>query len=175
MLLPQSGTPRVLQGTPGAGPAPAPGSTRLALGIVDYDDQGGIRFAGIAPPGAPVRVYVDNVPAGSAVADAKGQWSLTPDDFVPAGLHKLRVDQLTSAGKVQARVELPFQRTELPAGDLASGRVVIQPGQNLWQLARRAYGSGVRYTVIYLANRDQIRDPKLIYPGQAFTVPTASP
>jgi len=49
--------------------------------------------------------------------------------------------------------------------------VVVQPGQNLWRLARSAYGTGVRYTVIYLANRDQIRDPRLIYPGQAFAVP----
>ncbi len=40
---------------------------------------------------------------------------------------------------------------------------------------RRAYGTGVRYTVIYLANRDQIRDPRLIYPGQAFATPGATP
>jgi len=36
-------------------------------------------------------------------------------------------------------------------------------------------GTGMRYAVIYLANREQIRDPRLIYPGQAFAVPTASP
>ena len=38
-------------------------------------------------------------------------------------------------------------------------RVVVQPGHSLWRIARRVYGSGVRYTVIYQANRDQIRDP----------------
>ena len=53
--------------------------------------------------------------------------------------------------------------------------MVVQPGQTLWRLARGAYGSGARYTVIYLANRDQIRDPGLIYPGQAFAVPAAAP
>jgi nucleoid-associated protein YgaU len=29
----------------------------------------------------------------------------------------------------------------------------------------------VRYTIIYEANRDQIRNPRLIYPGQVFVVP----
>ncbi len=47
----------------------------------------------------------------------------------------------------------------------------MQPGQNLWRMARRAYGSGLRYTVIFLANKDQIRDASLIYPGQVFAVP----
>ncbi len=51
----------------------------------------------------------------------------------------------------------------------------MQPGQNLWRLARRAYGAGIRYTVIFLANRDQIRDARLIYPGQVFATPGAHP
>ena len=179
LLVPQAGTPRVLQGAPSA-MAPQPeaqksGKTRLGLDAVDYDDGGAIRFAGTAPPGASVRVYVDNAPAGDATADALGRWNLTPRDTLANGLHRLRVDQLNGAGKVLARVELPFQRTTVPAGELASGRVVVQPGQTLWRLARRAYGTGVRYTVIYLANRDQIRDPRLIYPGQAFAVPPPAP
>ncbi len=173
LLVPQAGAPRVLQGPPAV--SQAPGNARLGLDAVDYDDHGAIRFAGAAPPNAPVRVYVDNAPAGDATADALGRWTLTPQNTVAAGVHRLRVDQLTAAGKVLARVELPFQRTAVPAAELASGRVVVQPGQNLWRLARRAYGTGMRYTVIYLANREQIRDPRLIYPGQAFAVPTASP
>ncbi len=170
LLLPPAGSPRLLQGAPDAVARPG---ARLGLDAVDYDDHGAIRFAGAAPPGSPVRVYVDNVAAGDAVADALGRWTLTPQDVVAAGVHKLRIDQITAAGRVSARVELPFQRTSVPAGDLASGRVVVQPGQNLWRLARRAYGAGVHYTVIYLANRDQIRDPRLIYPGQAFAMPAA--
>ncbi len=54
------------------------------------------------------------------------------------------------------------------------GRVVIQPGNNLWNIARVIYGKGVRYTAIYEANKDQIRDPDLIYPGQVFTTPQVS-
>ena len=53
----------------------------------------------------------------------------------------------------------------------SDGRVVIQPGNNLWRIAHHTYGEGTRYTVIFDANKDQIRDPDLIYPGQIFTVP----
>ncbi|MEM9330950.1 MAG: LysM peptidoglycan-binding domain-containing protein [Pseudomonadota bacterium] len=49
--------------------------------------------------------------------------------------------------------------------------VIIRRGDNLWRIARRNYGDGIRYTTIFEANRDQIRDPDLIYPGQVFKVP----
>lgn len=49
--------------------------------------------------------------------------------------------------------------------------VIIRRGDTLWQIARRVYGRGVRYTTIYLANSDQISDPDLILPGQIFDVP----
>lgn len=49
--------------------------------------------------------------------------------------------------------------------------VIIRRGDTLWQIARRAYGRGVRYTTIYLANSGQISDPDLILPGQVFDVP----
>ena len=90
---------------------------------------------------------------------------------VPAGLHRLRVDQLGDAGAVLARVETPFSRaailTDLPQEQF----VVVQPGNSLWRIARAAYGEGIQYTVIYQSNRPQIRDPDLIYPGQIFLVP----
>lgn len=167
LLVPPTGPPRVLQG-----PAVTPG--KLGLGTVDYDEQGAIRFAGNAPPNAPVRVYVDNAPVGDARADGSGAWTLTPGEAVAAGVHRLRVDQLDRAGRVQVRVELPFQRVTLPVpppGTAAGERVVVQPRQNLWRIARITYGRGVRYTVIYAANRDQIRNPNLIFPGQIFTTP----
>ncbi|WP_238179413.1 LysM peptidoglycan-binding domain-containing protein, partial [Methylobacterium oxalidis] len=48
----------------------------------------------------------------------------------------------------------------------------ITRGDSLWQISRRTYGKGDRYTVIYDANQQQIRDPDLIYPGQIFVLPT---
>jgi hypothetical protein len=48
-------------------------------------------------------------------------------------------------------------------------------GDNLWDLARRFYGDGMRFRQIYDANASQIRDPRLIYIGQIFVVPKETP
>ncbi len=55
------------------------------------------------------------------------------------------------------------------------GRVVIQPGNNLWRISRVIYGSGTKFTVLFEANKDQIKDPDLIYPGQVFMTPDVVP
>ena len=52
---------------------------------------------------------------------------------------------------------------------------IVSRGDNLWRISRRVYGRGVRYTVIYSANQDQIRSPRLIYPGQVFVLPADTP
>jgi nucleoid-associated protein YgaU len=172
VLLPPTGAaaaPRVLQA-----PAPARDAqarTRLGLDLVDYDDTGEMRFAGSAPPGATLRLYAAGRHLGDAVADEAGRWQMTPAEQPGIGRHTLRVDQLAPTGGVAARIEVPFQRERLPHVLLRDGRVVVQPGNNLWRIARSIYGRGVRYTVIYEANRDQIRDPQWIYPGQIFTLP----
>ncbi len=51
------------------------------------------------------------------------------------------------------------------------GTVEVRRGDNLWRISRRAYGAGTRYSTIYEANTDQIRDPDRIYPGQIFVMP----
>jgi nucleoid-associated protein YgaU len=56
-----------------------------------------------------------------------------------------------------------------------NGRIVIQPGNNLWNISRVIYGKGTRYTVIYGANKELIRSPRLIYPGQIFATPGSVP
>ncbi|KRA52945.1 LysM peptidoglycan-binding domain-containing protein [Devosia sp. Root635] len=53
----------------------------------------------------------------------------------------------------------------------ASGKAIIRRGDNLWTIARRVYGEGIKYTTIYDANAGQIRDPDRIYPGQVFDLP----
>jgi nucleoid-associated protein YgaU len=55
------------------------------------------------------------------------------------------------------------------------GRIVIQPGNNLWRISRVLYGNGNKFTMLYEANKDQIRNPNLIYPGQVFRTPEVAP
>lgn len=161
---------KVLQG-PGV-PADA-GS--LVLETVDYDDKGNVIISGRASAGATVRVYVGGELVGETTADETGHWELSPETDIAPGQYALRVDQVDEAGQVVGRVEVPFERGEREAvmAALREGKVVIQPGNNLWNIARRLYGSGFSYTVIYEANKDQIRDPNLIYPGQVFETPAS--
>ena len=48
---------------------------------------------------------------------------------------------------------------------------VVSRGDSLWRISRVTYGEGLRYAVVYKANRDQIRDPNRIYPGQLLVLP----
>ena len=49
--------------------------------------------------------------------------------------------------------------------------VVIRRGDTLWHISKRVYGQGIKYTTIYKANNEQIRDPDMIWPGQVFALP----
>lgn len=155
------------------GPGVASGSGNLILETVDYDEKGNVILSGKADPEAAIRVYLGTNPIGDAMADSEGYWELRPSLEIEPGTYALRIDQLDKAGKVVSRVELPFERGDPTAviAAMKDGKIVIQPGNNLWNIARRLYGSGFSYTVIYQANKDQIRDPNLIYPGQVFEAP----
>lgn len=147
----------------------------LSLGAVNYNDNGQLEFSGKGIPGKTVRVYVNNRPVGSTVVREDGTWSLRPEATVAPGTHNLRIDQTESDGKVISRVELPFQREAasdvLLARENGAVSAIVQPGNSLWRIARRVYGQGIQYTVIYQANQDQIRDPDMIFPGQIFKLP----
>ena len=171
LLTPRAGegASRVLQ-QPGEGGITDRG---LVLNAVDYDETGRVVISGQARPGAVIYVYLDDKPLGRAVTDDEGFWEAVPGERVTPGLHSLRVDQVDGAGSVVASVETPFSRATLLTSLDEESFVVVQPGNSLWRIARRSYGRGIRYTVIFEANRDQIRDPDLIYPGQIFQVPEA--
>jgi nucleoid-associated protein YgaU len=47
----------------------------------------------------------------------------------------------------------------------------VEAGNSLWVIARKTYGNGTNYTVIFGANKNHIRDPNLIYPGQVISLP----
>ena len=49
--------------------------------------------------------------------------------------------------------------------------VIVKRYDNLWQISRRMYGNGTRWSTLYVANKEQIRKPRWIFPGQVFMVP----
>lgn len=142
----------------------------LALDSVDYDDKGDLALSGRGKPNASVRVYLNNDFVGEAPVDAEGRWQAKPPENVDPGVYDLRVDQVVEE-KVVSRLELPFSRSGPITALKDEQLIIVQPGNSLWRIARRTLGEGLAYTVIYDANKNQIRDPDLIYPGQIFQVP----
>ncbi len=69
--------------------------------------------------------------------------------------------------------------TEAPAEETPEEPVpqaqtyTVEAGDCLWNIAYEVYGTGTRWTVIYEANRDTIRDPGMIHIGQVLTIPAA--
>ena len=159
-----------------AAAAPQPPQEGVSVDSVDYDDRGNLALAGKARPGSVVEPKIaskDSGPEslGEALADEKGEWRLKVERPVAPGRYDLTVEERGPEGAPRSRIRLPFERAD-PISDFPAGAVVVvQPGNSLWRIARRIYGRGVRYTVIYAANRAQIGNPDLIFPGQIFSVP----
>jgi nucleoid-associated protein YgaU len=152
VLLPKDGRGegRVLQA-----PGRIGSDGQLALLMLYYVETGQIRLS------------------GEALVGEDGAWTCTLDRTLAPGSYTLRVDQLDPAGQPVARLETPFTRVAQPPvhGDALVDYVIVQPGNSLWRIARRLFGSGFEYVHIYEANHAQIRDPDLIYPGQVFEIP----
>ena len=155
-------------------PAVAASPAKLLVDAVDYDEAGRLRIIGHAPAASRLRLYLDNHFLGEARADGSGAWRLAPANLVAPGIYKLRADRVNKAGAVLARSEIVFARSVPLRGVRPGTLVVIEPGNSLWRIARRTYGTGFRYTVIYEANKAQISDANLIYPGQVFKLPAVN-
>ena len=62
-------------------------------------------------------------------------------------------------------------RVEVPKLSIEFRIKTVQPGSTLWAIAKERYGSGIEYHKVFEANKERIRDPDLIYPGQVFEIP----
>jgi nucleoid-associated protein YgaU len=166
------GASRVLQ-VPGDG---AKGDAAgVSVDIVDYDEKGDLILSGRGVAGSNVTIYLNNQPIGQATVDKARQWQMKPAQPVQPGQYQMRADETSPQGKVSSRIELPFMRAEAQRPATAGEtRIIVQPGNSLWRIARHRYGEGQRFSVIYAANKEQIRDPDLIYPGQVFAMPSVN-
>ncbi|MDQ2093312.1 LysM peptidoglycan-binding domain-containing protein [Rhodalgimonas zhirmunskyi] len=154
----------------------------VAIDAISYTETGDVQLAGRGKSEANkgfVRVYLDNKPITTSRIAADGNWRTALPD-VDTGIYTLRVDQVDAEGRVVSRAETPFKReekarvagdaTQAPATQKASA-ITVQPGNTLWAIAQENYGDGVLYVRLFEANREQIRNPDLIYPGQVFDIP----
>ena len=151
----------------------------IALDAISYDEDGQVMLSGRSNPMAYLRIYLDNAPVLLVRPDDDGNWKTLLSNVDP-GVYTLRIDQVNAAGKVISRLETPFKK-ESPQKLLTHLQdtktearinvVTVQPGYTLWAIARKRYGRGILYVRVFEANRDKIRDPDLIYPGQVFDLP----
>ena len=73
------------------------------------------------------------------------------------GIQKINVDAVTVADGSTIRGDDEFY--------------TIEKGDTLWKVAEKAYGSGAKYQKIFEANREVIKDPDKIFPGQKIRIP----
>jgi len=159
----------------------------VSLDLISYDKSGEVVLTGRSKPDSHVRVYVDDKPVKMNAVAKDGSWQMSLPE-VDAGRYTLRIDEIDPTGKVTSRLETPFQKevaaeakrvasnAALATADGAAPlpnvqKITIQRGATLWGLAEKNYGKGDLYMQIFNANRDTIRDPNLIYPGQIFKIP----
>lgn len=155
----------------------------LTLDTITYDDNGEVKLAGRATGEGFVQAYLNDASVGTAAIAADHSWQIDLLDVEP-GVYTLRLDEVSPQGEVVSRMETPFKRevaTEVAATmadqvteETRAAVRIVQPGNSLWAIATDTYGDGFKYVYVYEANRDLIRDPDLIYPGQVFVLPEIS-
>lgn len=167
----------------------APASTSLVIDTISFGAGKSARSEGRgAPEGTDLAAYLDDALVAEAKPASDGRWALDLPGL-GIGKHKLRIDARDGTGKVIARAETEFDQPDQivvasaaspagaetqPVSDQGGTVKVVQivEGNTLWAIAREVYGDGFLYVRVFDANRDQIRNPDLIYPGQVFTIPS---
>jgi len=95
------------------------------------------------------------------VATIKGE----TDD--PSALEKV----ILMAGNVFGIEAVHADEVVAPVQTIEVEYYEIQKGDNLWKIAKHFYGSGTEHPKIFEANKEVIKDPDLIYPGQMIRIP----
>ncbi|MDE2583221.1 MAG: LysM peptidoglycan-binding domain-containing protein [Rhodospirillales bacterium] len=76
-----------------------------------------------------------------------------------------------------ARMIRPGEAIRLPAlyrRTASNQTITVRPGQSLWRIAERVYGTGSAYNKIYRVNRSRLASPDMIRPGQVLALPSSA-
>ena len=77
-----------------------------------------------------------------------------------------------SYAKPAGRITIVNESTTLPPlPSPAENTYTVQAGDSLWSIARKAYGTGTKWGILYEANQTAIKNPSIIYTGQVLTIP----
>ena len=178
-----------------ATPAPVSGA-RVAIRSVEADAPGGLVAKGSAQPNTTLRLYLNQADLAEAKTQSDGRWSLTIKSGISPGVYVIQADEINPSGAtVVASANTPFDYPDMPTApalQAAAAPASAEPsstpspadpvvesvqtkrvatGHTLWALSKSYYGDPTRYPAIVEANRAQIHNPNVIFPGQVFVVP----
>jgi nucleoid-associated protein YgaU len=103
-----------------------------------------------------------------SVGDALGKLGTAIDGLTATPAPKVAGAPASNEAAADPSQPKTIEQAPLTANNTA---IIIRRGDTLWQISRRVYGLGVRYTTIYMANETQINNPDRILPGQIFGLP----
>jgi nucleoid-associated protein YgaU len=168
------------------------GSKVLARAAVPFEREPGESIAAVAPtepqPAAPAgEKPVDQTtdqPADPNAPKSQDQAAATPPADGQKPADTVAAPKPVDAGSPDSGqppaiaatdpAQPPSADATAPKLQSSAGGVIIRRGDTLWRISKRVYGRGTRYSTIYVANQDQIRNPDRIWPGQVFRVPDKS-
>lgn len=100
-------------------------------------------------------------------------YSITITEYKKVSARKLKVKKKKGKGSgkgKKAKVKKTSNRTNSKS---KAGKYIVKKGDCLWNIAKKFYGKGAKYTVIYNANKKVIgSNPNRIYPGQVLKIPS---
>ena len=139
-------------------------SATLPDGTVTSSKHGAAVTVNNPEPSAPeAQSLADNVPQTASRPQPSSETRLPADKpQESAGLEPVHA--------IHANPALDKAASSPAAAPAISSRVISR-GDSLWRISRITYGDGSRYALVYRANRDRIRNPNLIYPGQTLVLP----
>jgi nucleoid-associated protein YgaU len=161
--------------------ASTPAGGAVMVDTVETEPGGKLFVSGRSAPRAAVRLYLNDSYQASTTAAANGRFAFTTmnEGIRPGSGYRVRLDEVDpGSGAIRSRAEVPFEAASAASAGAPAAvtmpkasTAVVSRGDSLWRISRAAYGDGARYTVIYDANHNQIRNPDRIYPGQVFVLP----
>jgi nucleoid-associated protein YgaU len=124
-----------------------------------------------------VKVTVNDVGASSRAAEARAEYvpesaSQTRPPLQPH-LRAAKPQESAALKSAHANPGTSASEESVPSPAVAPRSLtrIVYRGDSLWRISRITYGDGTRYAIVYRANRDRIRDPNLIHPGQILVLP----
>lgn len=118
----------------------------------------------------PAQAGADSASSAAPAAETTSPGPTESNAQQPAPTAPQPVDETPSQTTAGVQPSQPGAETS-PDKVSQTVSITVQPGYSLWKIARDTYGDGILYVQVYEANKEQIGDPDLIYPGQVFELP----